>query len=137
MKRILPLLFMLLACGGARAQDSAPALQSLLEAGRVDVAIESLEQELGENPFDPIQLNNLAVARTRKGDVYAGLDLLDRAARLSPNQPIIAENRKQLREWLAARIGANAQLLEANARPIPPSLPDPPALWGSASKVQP
>ena len=137
MKRILPLMFMLLLCGGAQAQDSAPALQSLLESGRVDVAINSLEQELGENPFDPIQLNNLAVARTRKGDVYAGLDLLDRAARLSPNQPIIAENRKQLREWLAARIGANAQLLEANARPIPPSLPDPPALWGSASKVQP
>lgn len=136
MKRILPLMFMLL-CGGAQAQDSAPALQSLLESGRVDVAINSLEQELGENPFDPIQLNNLAVARTRKGDVYAGLDLLDRAARLSPNQPIIAENRKQLREWLAARIGANAQLLEANARPIPPSLPDPPALWGAASKVQP
>lgn len=131
MKRIVLPLFALLLASAAQAQESAPQLQSLLESGRVDVAIESLEQELGDNPFDPVQLNNLAVARVRKGEVYAGLDLLDRAARLAPSQPVIAENRKQLREWLAARIGANVSLLQANARPIPPALPDPPALWAA------
>lgn len=130
----LPVLLFAIQAQAADTSTTPPMLQTLLESGKVDVAIQSLEQDLGDNPFDPVQLNNLAVARVRKGEVYTGLDLLDRAARLAPNQTTIADNRKQLREWLADRIGANADRIQANARPIPPSLPDPPALWTARVK---
>ncbi|WP_028007056.1 tetratricopeptide repeat protein [Solimonas flava] len=117
----------------ALAQGPAPSsaqLQSLLESGRVSQAVDSLEATLGDNPFDPVQLNNLAAARARNGDVYAALQLLDRAARLAPEQPVIADNRKQLREWIAAKIGANSARLEAvPVVDLPAQLPDPPALW--------
>ncbi len=133
MIRIFALLALLFAAG-VHADDGPPSLEALLESGKIDLAIESLEQELGDNPYDPVQLNNLAVARTRKGEVYTALDLLDRAARLAPNRPTIADNRKQLREWLAGKVGANADSLQASARPIPPSLPDPPALWAPGGR---
>ncbi len=108
-----------------------PNLDDLLESGRVDAAVSVLESSLGENPYDPVQLNNLAVARARKGDVYTALELLDRAQRLSPENSAIGDNRKQLREWLAARIGANTFRLAPQGRLPPQSLPDPPALWQS------
>lgn len=124
---------LLLAPLAAQAQGTAPSsaqLQSLLESGRVSQAVDSLEATLGDNPFDPVQLNNLAAARARNGDVYAALQLLDRAARLAPEQPVIADNRKQLREWIAAKIGANSARLEAVPLvDLPSQLPDPPALW--------
>lgn len=106
-----------------------PNLDKLLESGRVDDAVSVLESSLGDNPYDPVQLNNLAVARARKGDVYTALELLDRAQRLSPDNAAIGDNRKQLREWLATRIGANTFRLGAQGRSPPQSLPDPPALW--------
>lgn len=124
---------LLLAPLAAPAQGPAPSsaqLQSLLESGRVSQAVDSLEATLGDNPFDPVQLNNLAAARARNGDVYAALQLLDRAARLAPEQPVIANNRKQLREWIAAKIGANSARLEAvPVVDLPAQLPDPPPLW--------
>ncbi|MFT4047311.1 MAG: hypothetical protein QM661_11530 [Solimonas sp.] len=118
---------------GAFAQGAPDAaqLQALLETGQVNAAVSTLESTLGDNPFDPVQLNNLAVARTRNGDVYAALQLLERAARLSPDQPVIADNRTRLRSWIAAKIGANQRQMEAvPAGNVPAQLPDPPALWG-------
>ena len=116
-----------------RAADkpSMPALQQLLESGRVDSAVATLEGSVGENPFDPVQLNNLAVAKARGGDVYTALQLLDRAARLAPEQPIILDNRSKLREWFSSRIGANAVHLRdaVPVRDAPTQLPDPPPLW--------
>ncbi len=101
---------------------------SLLEAGRLDGAIVQLEQELGDNPYDAVALNNLAVARARSAEVFSALDLLDRAARLSPEHPVIDSNRKVLRDWIARRISAGRTRVEltpvGNQR-----LPDPPPLW--------
>lgn len=128
MPRLLAAITVVFAAS-VNAADTLPSLESLLEKGQVDTAIETLEQDLGGNPFDPVQLNNLAVARVRKGEVYTALDLLDRATRLAPEDTVIADNRKQLRAWIASRIGANADRIQANARPIPSTLPDPPALW--------
>jgi hypothetical protein len=114
----------------AQGTPNSAQLQSLLENGQVGEAVSTLEGTLGDNPFDPVQLNNLAVARARNGDVYAALQLLDRAARLAPEQPIIEDNRKRLREWIAVKIGANARQMEAvPVNDVPAQLPDPPALW--------
>ena len=101
-----------------RAADkpSMPALQQLLESGRVDSAVATLEG---------------SVAKARGGDVYTALQLLDRAARLAPEQPIILDNRSKLREWISSRIGANAVHLRdaVPVRDAPTQLPDPPPLW--------
>ncbi len=129
MKYLIPLLMVVLATTAEAQLTLPPNLDDLLESGRVDDAVSVLESSLGENPYDPVQLNNLAVARARKGDVYTALELLDRAQRLSPDNAAIGGNRKQLREWLAARIGANTFRLDTQGRSLPQTLPDPPALW--------
>lgn len=124
------LLLPLGALAQGNANPTSAQLQSLLENGQVTQAVNTLENSLGDNPFDPVQLNNLAVARSRDGDVYAALQLLDRAARLAPEQPVILDNRSKLREWIAAKIGANRQQLDAVAIDnLPSQLPDPPPLW--------
>ncbi|NGY03754.1 tetratricopeptide repeat protein [Solimonas terrae] len=128
---IAVLLLPLAAFAQSAAAPSSAQLQSLLENGQVTQAVNTLENTLGDNPFDPVQLNNLAVARSRDGDVYAALELLDRAARLAPDQAVILDNRTKLREWIAARIGANKQQLDTVAVDrLPSQLPDPPPLWG-------
>lgn len=117
-----------LVCGIAAAQP-APQLEALLESGRVDDAVSALEFQLGENPYDPVQLNNLAATRVRRAEYFGALGLLDRAARLAPENPTIADNRRQLREWLATRIGANQRPLGGDALALPAGLPPPPPLW--------
>ncbi len=119
----------ILLCGSATAQQAVTPLESLLESGRVGDAVSVLELKLGENPYDPVQLNNLAVARARQAEYFGALELLDRAARLAPENTGIADNRRQLRDWLAQRIGANSRGLEADARALPSGLPPPPPLW--------
>lgn len=122
------LCLLMLGAGPARASDDRTA--ALLEAGRADSAMALWEKELGDNPYDAVALNNLAVQRAGSGEVFVAFDLLDRAARLAPEHPVIASNRATLRDWIARRI--------AVARPGPddwrveqprPGLPEPPPLW--------
>ncbi|HEY1076611.1 MAG TPA: hypothetical protein VGE51_07965 [Fontimonas sp.] len=115
----------LMFCAGALAQDST---LGLLESGRLDSAMAQLEADLGENPYDAVALNNLAVARARSGEVFSALDLLDRAARLAAEQPTIAANRDALRDWIARRIDADRQQIIV-LDGATPRLPAPPALW--------
>ena len=43
---------------------------------------------------------------------------------------MIADNRSKLREWIAAKIGANKRQMEAvPVADVPAQLPDPPPLW--------
>lgn len=112
---------------GANAVAQSETL-GLLESGRLDSAMAQLEADLGENPYDAVALNNLAVARARSGEVFSALDLLDRAARLAIDNPTIATNRDALRDWIARRIDADRQqivMLDGST----PRLPAPPALW--------
>ncbi|WP_370307376.1 hypothetical protein [Sinimarinibacterium flocculans] len=116
----------LLAATAAHADDEATAL---LEAGYVDSAIAEFEARLGSNPYDAIALNNLAVTRAREDDVFAAFDLLDRAARLAPEHPVIGENRATLRTWIMRRI-ETADRGSGAVVPEPPAvLPPPPDLW--------
>lgn len=115
----------LLLCANAAAQNET---LGLLESGRLDSAMAQLEADLGENPYDAVALNNLAVARARSGEVFSALDLLDRAARLAIDNRTIAGNRDALRDWIARRIDADRQqivMLDGET----PRLPAPPALW--------
>lgn len=101
---------------------------SLLESGQLDGAIMQLEQDLGANPYDAVALNNLAVARARGSEVFSALDLLDRAARLAPDNPMIDSNRSVLRDWIARRISAGRGKIELQSTDNQ-RLPEPPALW--------
>ncbi|MES0873817.1 hypothetical protein [Sinimarinibacterium thermocellulolyticum] len=130
MIRVMLALALLALAASGRADDQTTAL---LEAGYPDTALAELEARLGANPYDPVALNNLAVARARGDEVFAALELLDRAARLAPEHPVIAENRNRLRTWLMRRIErADAHGSDdavAGASRPPALLPEPPPLW--------
>lgn len=108
----------------------------LLAEGYTARAIAQLEQALGRNPFDPVVLNNLAVAYSERGDYARAQNLLQRAQRLSPEDPTIHSNLAATREWLnhladrsEAQQRARAREMRNNAQEplrIPPA---PPPLW--------
>lgn len=127
-KSIVPVSFALSALLLGSPAQAADTL-GLLEAGRLDSAMAALEMELGNNPYDPVALNNLAVARARSGEVFSAFDLLDRAARLTPGNAIIESNRDALRDWIARRIDAGNSGRIALREETSGALPAPPALW--------
>jgi tetratricopeptide (TPR) repeat protein len=86
------------------------------------------------NPFDPVALNNLAVAKADAYQYQEALKLLERAVRLAPDRNDIAANLDQLKTWVntyGIPTGEiRQQLMNAEfstpGRDIPPP---PPALW--------
>jgi len=95
------------------------------------------QEDLSDNPFDPIALNNLAVTKAEQGDVYAAEEMLQRAARLAPTNIEIKRNLTRVLQW---------QEVQSNEF-IPPTryaLPDgfgeqglppaPPPLWQSKTQ---
>lgn len=84
------------------------------------------------NPFDPIALNNLAVAEVSKGNYSQALVLLQRAARLAPARPDIALNVSNLERWMSLAEGqATLGLTPKPIRVERPTatLPELPPLW--------
>jgi tetratricopeptide (TPR) repeat protein len=73
-----------------------------LAQGQPDAAEQALQEALQVNPFDPAAINNLAVVRSEQGHYYEAIDLLERASRLSPDDPEIAANLARLRHWVQA-----------------------------------
>lgn len=82
------------------------------------------------NPFDPIALNNIAVAEAARGRYQQALTLLQRAVKLAPARADIAANLASMRQWLAqsegqAALGLQPQRLqlpyqESAVAPVPP-----------------
>ncbi len=126
MKRSLATALLSLA-GLAHAQPQEVTAE-LLSRGQTQRAIATLEAQLGDNPFDPVTLNNLAVVRGDRGDYFVAADLLRRAQRLSPGHPVIERNLAEVEDWLAAQADAGRiQPLPAAQRLRLP--PPPPPLW--------
>jgi len=80
------------------------------------------------NPFDAVELNNLAVERTNRKDYAGAAMLLERAARLAPERQDIAENLAALQQWLRDNNAAAA------AEAGDGILSEPPALWTNKSR---
>jgi cytochrome c-type biogenesis protein CcmH/NrfG len=118
---------LLLIWAGALPAQSDPTAD-LLARGHTLRAIEALEAQLGENPFDPVTLNNLAVVRGDRADYLVAADLLRRAQRLAPGHPVIERNLTEVEAWLAAQADAGRiqTLPEAQRLRLPP---EPPPLW--------
>lgn len=101
-----------------------------LAGGEIGKAAESFSAAASINPFDPVALNNLAVAKAAQGDYQTALALLERASKLAPSRPDIAANLASLKSWLGG-YGARGMLDTPNFGPVPPDLPP---LWKAPGK---
>jgi Flp pilus assembly protein TadD len=130
--RMLPIAMILAATAllplSANVSASEERTAWLLSRGQTAQAIEELEAQLGNNPFDPVTLNNLAVVRGERGDFFVSADLLRRAQRLAPGHPVIERNLRETNDWIASR--ARTGRIEPVAEDRQPMLPpEPPPLW--------
>lgn len=101
--------------------------------GDIGQAEDRFAEALEINPFDPVSLNNLAVAKAEQGDYHTAKDLLERAERLDEGNATITANLARLRGWLNTYAGNE---LRPRARvPVPVANqagglpPAPPPLW--------
>lgn len=104
-------------------------------AGEADVSSEAnqfrFERQLRVNPFDPAALNNLAVVKAGQGRYDDAMDLLQRAARLAPDNAGIRHNLDRLRSWMSSSLGREvdpSSAIDLGGSHIPP---DPPRLWNA------
>lgn len=111
---------------------SSSARESLAQ-GDVAAAAAGFAEAVNVNPFDPIALNNLAVAKTEAGEFHEALGLLERASRLAPQNSEIAANLARLRSWNqnyamddGRVVGQTGQGSTSRYQNLPP---EPPALW--------
>lgn len=115
-------------CGSAVAQDWNNRARSDMARGNLDAAESNLRQALEVNPFDPVALNNLAVAKAEQGDYHSSLDLLERAYELAPNHPDIQLNLTRMRGWVMTYAGneTRSKSNDWGRTGLPPS---PPPAW--------
>ncbi len=93
----------------------------------------NFERALEVNPFDPIALNNLAVAKAEQGQFYEAMSLLERAAKLAPDNSEVVANLARLRGYVQSYATAGIEPVGA-PKPFASALPPaPPALWGAVS----
>ena len=120
-----------------QAQTRDPALygRAYLAEGDTAGAIENYQEAAKINPFDPVALNNLAVARAAAGDYQAALDLLAKAIKLSPGRTDIAENHRQLQSWMNDQLRGGTTTFVRKPLVTQPSpqnfgiASEPPPLW--------
>lgn len=113
--------------------DGTSGAGALLLDPQLDAAIRAYEQQVADNPFDPVLLNNLAAAENDAGNYAEALALLTRAQRLAPDNLIIADNLTRLESWQAQRQVRQDTAVKAGprTRKTPALLPEPPALWSA------
>lgn len=121
----------LLLPAALHAQAEATTGADLLSEGQTARAIAQLEDAQGRNPFDPVVLNNLAVAYAETGDYRRAAELLQRAQRLAPGDATITENLQATENWLAQMAQRGREETEPQAEPAEPIRvpPAPPPLW--------
>lgn len=101
-------------------------------SGNTDALQQRYQEDLSTNPFDPIALNNLAVTRAEKGDVYAAQDMLERASRLAPNNLEIKRNLTRVLQWKEVQ---SSEFIPPTHYALPEGFgeqglpPPPPRLW--------
>lgn len=97
-------------------------------------AVFNFERALEVNPFDPIALNNLAVAKAERGQFYEAMALLERAAKLAPDNSAVIANLARLRGYVQsyATAGVEPPSTATRSSTLPPA---PPPLWGADAVV--
>lgn len=97
----------------------------------------SYERALEVNPFDAVALNNLAVAKAENGQFYEAMALLERAAKLTPDNSDVVANLARLRGYVQSYATAGVGPTEATRTAsysgnLPPP---PPALWARSERA--
>lgn len=92
----------------------------------------NFERALEVNPFDAVALNNLAVAKAERGQFYEAMGLLERAAKLSPDNSEVVANLARLRGYVQSYATAGVGPTEATKTFSGTLPPAPPSLWGAA-----
>jgi len=114
--------------------------KSSLAQGDVAAAEASFGQAVETNPFDPIALNNLAVAKTEAGQFHEALELLQRAERLAPQNTEVAANLARLRSWNQNYAMQDGSTLGAEGAPASNTFknlpPPPPQLWDTRTSAE-
>lgn len=116
----------------AKFGEADAGLQGMAE-GETERAEQSFERALEVNPFDPVALNNLAVAKAEQGQFHEATAMLERASKLQPDNAEIAANLARLRGYVQGYAMAGVDPAGQSPTTISGNLPPPPpALWGSA-----
>ena len=100
----------------AAASSAQQELQARIEqaqayhaAGALVLAELTYEDVLARHPGQAQALQGLGVLLGQRGDLLRGIDLIDRALRLAPHNPVFHCNRallvKDLMRWTEARAG--------------------------------
>ena len=125
------------AVASAGAQDLPAYGRTHLAEGDNLAAAKSYTELLQLNPFDPVALNNLAVAKAAAGDYQTAISRLTRSAKLAPSRGDIRENLARMQRWMDSYGAAGPPPVARPGQTAVRSatvLPEPPALWGAASK---
>lgn len=96
----------------------------------------NFERALEVNPFDAVALNNLAVAKAERGQFYEAMSLLERAAKLTPDNSEVIANLARLRGYVQSYATAGVDPSPAVKRFAGALPPTPPPLWGGMSFEQ-
>ena len=108
--------------------------------GDIGQAEDRFAEALQINPFDPVSLNNLAVAKAEQGEYHTAKELLERAQRLDEGNQTIKANLSRLRGWLNTyagnELGPRSRVTVPVARQAGSLPPPPPALWNPTAERQ-
>lgn len=75
-----------------------PFRNGVSEDGRREISLPA-----DANPFDPVWLNNYAIEMAGKGWLGVAEQMLNRALKISPDDPVILGNLERLRNWHQVR----------------------------------
>lgn len=122
------------ACGASNPRPSGLVFPAAITQNGVSNFGRGLDVVDGApiNPFDPIALNNQAVAEAARGRYQQAASLLQRAVKLAPARADIAANLLSLQRWLAQVEGQAALGMEPQPLQVPfpeAGVPDVPPLW--------
>lgn len=104
-----------------------------LAEGDSQAAVQSYGELVRQNPFDPVALNNMAVAKAAVGDYQTALEMLTRATKLAPQRLDIRDNLNQLQTWLqqnhSINLASKLPAPRAGSASAATIWPEPPPLW--------
>lgn len=83
------------------------------------------------NPFDPVWLNNHAIDMAEQGWLGVAEQLLQRALKIAPDDPVLSANLERLRHWHQIRSSDYRPVLgyELEQPAAGERLPEPPRPW--------
>ena len=138
MKQLFSFLCFTILSGWGHAVDLQQYGRAYLAEGNSAGAIQSYAELVKQNPFDPVALNNMAIAKAAAGDYQSALELLTRAARLAPQRSDIRENLTQLQNWQQKTHSISLSPIDSKRFPTRALntgvLPEPPPLWAGPGK---